>query len=77
MIEPILKKPLLWFSLSLLCFLPSFLKDMVTHPKRRGLHLLGRLSLVGQAELEEVNGLPNRHHSSDHLPLLARFRLCH
>uniref|UniRef100_UPI0037E8FA1E protein angel homolog 2 isoform X2 n=1 Tax=Semicossyphus pulcher TaxID=241346 RepID=UPI0037E8FA1E len=39
-----------------------------------GLQLLGRLSLVGQSELEEVNGLPNQHHSSDHLPLLARFR---
>ncbi|XP_040919882.1 protein angel homolog 2 isoform X2 [Toxotes jaculatrix] len=40
-----------------------------------GLQLLGRLSLVGQSELEEVNCLPNQHHSSDHLPLLARFRL--
>lgn len=55
---------------------PSLLKDTVTYPNGRGLHLLGRLSLVGQAELEEVNGLPNHHHSSDHLPLLARFRLC-
>lgn len=44
-------------------------------PGGRGLQLLGRLSLVGQSELEEVNGLPNQHHSSDHLPLLARFRL--
>ncbi|XP_069003340.1 protein angel homolog 2 isoform X1 [Embiotoca jacksoni] len=43
-------------------------------PGGRGLQLLGRLSLVGQSELEEVNGLPNQHHSSDHLPLLARFR---
>lgn len=43
-------------------------------PGGRGLHLLGRLSLVGQSELEEVNGLPNPCHSSDHLPLLARFR---
>ncbi|XP_056219578.1 protein angel homolog 2 isoform X2 [Seriola aureovittata] len=39
-----------------------------------GLQLLGRLSLVGQPELQEVNSLPNQHHSSDHLPLLARFR---
>ncbi|XP_041814825.1 protein angel homolog 2 isoform X2 [Chelmon rostratus] len=46
-------------------------------PGGRGLHLLGRLSLVGQSELEEVNGLPNRYHSSDHLPLLARFRFRH
>ncbi|XP_073349590.1 protein angel homolog 2 isoform X2 [Pagrus major] len=43
-------------------------------PGGRGLHLLGRLALVGQPELEEVNGLPNQNHSSDHLPLLARFR---
>ncbi|XP_071399141.1 protein angel homolog 2 [Centroberyx affinis] len=44
-------------------------------PGGRGLQLLGKLSLVGQSELEEVNSLPNQHHSSDHLPLLARFRL--
>ncbi|XP_029984228.1 protein angel homolog 2 isoform X1 [Sphaeramia orbicularis] len=43
-------------------------------PGGRGLQLLGRLSLVGQPELEEVNGLPNQSHSSDHLPLLTRFR---
>lgn len=52
-----------------------FLSDMVTCPDGRGLHLLARLSLVGRAELEGVSGLPNHHHSSDHLPLLARFRL--
>ncbi|XP_054879975.1 protein angel homolog 2 isoform X2 [Poeciliopsis prolifica] len=44
-------------------------------PGGRGLQLLGRLSLVGQSELEEVHRLPNWHHSSDHLPLLASFRL--
>ncbi|KAK7906661.1 hypothetical protein WMY93_015273 [Mugilogobius chulae] len=44
-------------------------------PGGRGLQLLGRLSLVGRSELEQVNGLPNHNHSSDHLPLLARFRL--
>lgn len=44
-------------------------------PGGRGLQLLGRLSLVGRSELEQVNGLPNRNHASDHLPLLARFRL--
>nr|XP_046228688.1 protein angel homolog 2 isoform X2 [Scatophagus argus] len=51
--------------------------DSITPPSLpggRGLHLLGRLSLLGQSELEEVNGLPNQYHSSDHLPLLARFR---
>lgn len=40
-----------------------------------GLQQLGRLSLVGCQEMSEVHGLPNQHHSSDHLPLLARFRL--
>ncbi|XP_067097164.1 protein angel homolog 2 isoform X1 [Osmerus mordax] len=45
-------------------------------PDGRGLHLLGRLGLVGQSELMKVKGLPNEHHSSDHLPLLARFCLC-
>ncbi|XP_019727017.1 protein angel homolog 2 isoform X2 [Hippocampus comes] len=43
-------------------------------PGERGLQLLDRLLLVGQPELEEVNGLPNVRHSSDHLPLLAHFR---
>lgn len=55
-----------------------FTPELITPPSLpggRGLQLLGRLSLVGQSELEEVNGLPNQHHSSDHLPLLARFRL--
>ncbi|XP_058246802.1 protein angel homolog 2 isoform X2 [Hemibagrus wyckioides] len=42
---------------------------------QRGLQLLSRLALVSEAELKEVNGLPNQHHSSDHLPLIARFRL--
>ncbi|KAL6095526.1 angel2 [Pungitius sinensis] len=40
----------------------------------RGLELLGRLSLVGKSEVVKVKGLPNRCHSSDHLPLLANFR---
>lgn len=44
-------------------------------PGGRGLQLLGKLSLVSHQELQEVAGLPNQHHSSDHLPLLARFRL--
>lgn len=51
---------------------PSFSSSL---PRGRGLQLLGRLSLVGHSELEQVNGLPNQSHSSDHLPLLARFRL--
>ncbi|XP_058470229.1 protein angel homolog 2 isoform X2 [Solea solea] len=56
-------------------FTPDFLAPPTSSPGDRGLQLLGRLSLVGQSDLEEVNGLPNRRHSSDHLPLLARFRL--
>lgn len=55
-------------------YTPEFITPSI-FPGGRGLQLLGRLSLVGQSELEEVNGLPNQHHSSDHLPLLARFRL--
>ncbi|XP_057679545.1 protein angel homolog 2 isoform X2 [Corythoichthys intestinalis] len=43
-------------------------------PEERGLQLLGRLSLVGRPELERAGGLPNTRHSSDHVPLLARFR---
>ncbi|XP_026174015.1 protein angel homolog 2 isoform X2 [Mastacembelus armatus] len=55
-----------------------FTPEPIAHPSipaARGLQLLGRLSLAGQSELEEVNGLPNHHQSSDHLLLLARFRL--
>ncbi|KAG1963535.1 protein angel homolog 2 isoform X2 [Pimephales promelas] len=44
-------------------------------PPEKGLQLLGRLALVGKDELNEVNGLPNQNNSSDHLPLLTRFRL--
>ncbi|XP_032072435.1 protein angel homolog 2 [Thamnophis elegans] len=40
-----------------------------------GLSLLGRLSLVTEQDLWGVNGLPNESNSSDHLPLLAKFRL--
>uniref|UniRef100_A0ABM5FLG2 Protein angel homolog 2 n=1 Tax=Pogona vitticeps TaxID=103695 RepID=A0ABM5FLG2_9SAUR len=40
-----------------------------------GLGLLGRLSLVTEQDLWAVNGLPNETSSSDHLPLLAKFRL--
>ncbi|XP_061757136.1 protein angel homolog 2 [Nerophis ophidion] len=46
----------------------------VSLPGGRGLQLLGKLSLVGQPELWKVSRLPNRQHSSDHLPLLVRFR---
>ncbi|XP_055000738.1 protein angel homolog 2 isoform X1 [Sorex araneus] len=40
-----------------------------------GLKLLARLSLLTEHDLWTVNGLPNEHNSSDHLPLLAKFRL--
>ncbi|NWJ06871.1 ANGE2 protein, partial [Crypturellus undulatus] len=40
-----------------------------------GLKLLGRLALVSEQDLWTVNGLPNENNSSDHLPLLAEFRL--
>ncbi|XP_053165741.1 protein angel homolog 2 isoform X2 [Hemicordylus capensis] len=40
-----------------------------------GLNLLGRLSLLTERDLWTVNGLPNETNSSDHLPLLAKFRL--
>ncbi|XP_030051906.1 protein angel homolog 2 [Microcaecilia unicolor] len=41
----------------------------------KGLTLLGRLSLLTEQDLWRVNGLPNENNSSDHLPLLAKFRL--
>ncbi|NWV23763.1 ANGE2 protein, partial [Origma solitaria] len=41
----------------------------------RGLKLLGRLALLTEKDLWTVNGLPNENNSSDHLPLLAEFRL--
>lgn len=50
--------------------LPS--EDLAT---KKGMQLLSRLSLVGEAELQRINGLPNQSHSSDHLPLIAKFRL--
>ncbi|XP_069624613.1 protein angel homolog 2 isoform X4 [Ranitomeya imitator] len=39
------------------------------------LQLLGRLSLLNEQDLWSVNGLPNETNSSDHLSLLAKFRL--
>ncbi|XP_078505886.1 protein angel homolog 2 isoform X2 [Lissotriton helveticus] len=46
-----------------------------TTVQRRGLKLLGRLSLLTEHDLWTVNGLPNETISSDHLSLVARFRL--
>uniref|UniRef100_A0A8D0EKX4 Angel homolog 2 n=1 Tax=Strix occidentalis caurina TaxID=311401 RepID=A0A8D0EKX4_STROC len=40
-----------------------------------GLKLLGRLALLTEKDLWTINGLPNENNSSDHLPLLAEFRL--
>ncbi|KAJ8270671.1 hypothetical protein GJAV_G00117850 [Gymnothorax javanicus] len=41
-----------------------------------GLQLLARLALVNKRDVWTANGLPNERNSSDHLPLLARFRFC-
>ncbi|KAJ8377782.1 hypothetical protein AAFF_G00253980 [Aldrovandia affinis] len=41
----------------------------------QGLQLLARLALVDEKDVWTANGLPNERNSSDHLPLLARFRL--
>ncbi|XP_012785896.1 protein angel homolog 2 isoform X2 [Ochotona princeps] len=40
-----------------------------------GLKLLARLSLLTERDLWTVNGLPNENNPSDHLPLVAKFRL--
>ncbi|KAG7328504.1 hypothetical protein KOW79_008448 [Hemibagrus wyckioides] len=44
--------------------------------KEKGLKLLGRLSLLSEADLWLLNGLPNEMFPSDHLSLLAKFQLC-
>ncbi|KAM3929992.1 protein angel homolog 2 isoform 1-T4 [Leptodactylus fuscus] len=53
--------------------------DIFRHPGSdvhcHGLQLLGRLSLLTEKDLWSVNGLPNETNSSDHLSLLAKFRL--
>ncbi|XP_064196254.1 protein angel homolog 2 isoform X1 [Anguilla rostrata] len=55
--------------------------DTVAQPEcsaapEQGLQLLARLALVDKRDLWTANGLPNERNSSDHLPLLTRFRLC-
>uniref|UniRef100_UPI003AAEE693 protein angel homolog 1 n=1 Tax=Centroberyx gerrardi TaxID=166262 RepID=UPI003AAEE693 len=40
-----------------------------------GLKLIGRLSLLSEADLWSMNGLPNHIFPSDHLSLLAKFQL--
>ncbi|KAM5145130.1 protein angel homolog 2 isoform 1-T1 [Callospermophilus lateralis] len=55
-------------------------EDVARHPGAEvalvgGLKLLARLSLLTEQDLWTVNGLPNENNSSDHLPLLAKFRL--
>ncbi|XP_073892280.1 protein angel homolog 2 isoform X8 [Macaca fascicularis] len=55
-------------------------EDVAGHPGAEvalvgGLKLLARLSLLTEQDLWTVNGLPNENNSSDHLPLLAKFRL--
>ncbi|XP_066281606.1 protein angel homolog 2-like [Branchiostoma lanceolatum] len=39
------------------------------------LKLLSRLTLPSDKELERMGSLPNKEHPSDHLPLIAKFRL--
>ncbi|XP_066561340.1 protein angel homolog 2 isoform X2 [Amia ocellicauda] len=54
----------------------NFSAGHVGHPHPDGvLQLLSRLCLLCESDLRSVNGLPNEHNPSDHLPLLARFRL--
>ncbi|KPP68302.1 protein angel2-like [Scleropages formosus] len=52
----------------------SMQSECTTAPEY-GLQLLARLALVDEKALWRANGLPNEHNSSDHLPLLVRFRL--
>ncbi|XP_062407363.1 protein angel homolog 2 isoform X2 [Sardina pilchardus] len=40
-----------------------------------GLQLLARLALFDEIDLHAISGLPNANNSSDHLPLLASFRM--
>ncbi|XP_078590564.1 protein angel homolog 2-like isoform X2 [Branchiostoma floridae x Branchiostoma japonicum] len=46
-------------------------------PKYRDgrLKLMSRLSLLSDRDLERMGSLPNKEHPSDHLPLIAKFRL--
>lgn len=58
------------------CFyLFFFFKPGAEDSVHGGLKLLGRLALLTEKDLWTVNGLPNENNSSDHLPLLAEFRL--
>ncbi|XP_066536093.1 protein angel homolog 1 [Hoplias malabaricus] len=43
--------------------------------RKNGLKLLGRLSLLSEADLWALNGLPNEMFPSDHLSLLSKFEL--
>ncbi|XP_063299913.1 protein angel homolog 2 isoform X2 [Pelobates fuscus] len=60
-------------------FYSSAMDDIFVPPgasvPSNGLKLLGRLSLLTEQDLWSVNGLPNENNSSDHLSLLAKFRL--
>ncbi|KAG9347549.1 hypothetical protein JZ751_005117 [Albula glossodonta] len=50
-------------------------KTEYSEAPEQGLQLLARLALVDERDVWTANGLPNECNSSDHLPLLARFRL--
>ncbi|XP_017546316.1 protein angel homolog 1 isoform X1 [Pygocentrus nattereri] len=47
----------------------------VCKDRKNGLKLLGRLTLLSEADLWSMNGLPNEMFPSDHLSLLAKFQL--
>uniref|UniRef100_A0A8C5PCK7 Angel homolog 2 n=1 Tax=Leptobrachium leishanense TaxID=445787 RepID=A0A8C5PCK7_9ANUR len=51
-----------------------FVRPGASEP-RHGLKLLGRLALLTEQDLWNIRALPNENNSSDHLSLLAKFRL--
>lgn len=57
------------------CFMDCLILYLPTD-KEKGLELLGRLALLSEADLWSLNGIPNEIFPSDHLSLLAKFRLC-
>ncbi|KAG5276526.1 hypothetical protein AALO_G00106690 [Alosa alosa] len=50
-------------------------RDTSLNSESDGLQLLARLALFDEIDLHTISGLPNANNSSDHLPLLAYFRM--
>ncbi|XP_076128535.1 protein angel homolog 2 isoform X3 [Alosa pseudoharengus] len=50
-------------------------RDTSLNSESDGLQLLARLALFDEIDLHTISGLPNANNSSDHLPLLACFRM--